>query len=256
MLSKRDSQGDVDGLLECSLALGINLPRIGVDDPSCAHTPCRTDIAHTHGSRCLQCLGHVSPFSCFIPRPCCSRTVTLRSHCRLHCPRRNVPDPKARIKRTSERAPRSLATWPIPTYSTLQKRIACKQNTQPRCREFPLFSWVDLRNSPEQTTHITPCKKNGGLADLWCMDDRDILCHPVLVPSYLHEIDDANDKSGSRAQSSKKKKKQRSSTTSQTWTQPRLNGKLTRCESWLQWPLEAPRLELLWDLGSSSRTNS
>ena len=26
------------------------------------------------------------------------------------------------------------------------------------------------------------------------MDDGDILCHPILVPSYLQEFDDANDK--------------------------------------------------------------
>ena len=37
-------------------------------------------------------------------------------------------------------------------------------------------------------------QENGCLADLWYMDDGDILCHLVLVP-YLHEID-ANDKVG------------------------------------------------------------
>ena len=29
-------------------------------------------------------------------------------------------------------------------------------------------------------------QKNGGLADLWYMDDGDIVCRPILVPSYLH----------------------------------------------------------------------
>ena len=33
-----------------------------------------------------------SPFSCFIRRPCCSRTVTSRPHSRLHRFRRTVPD--------------------------------------------------------------------------------------------------------------------------------------------------------------------
>ena len=47
-------------------------------------------------------------------------------------------------------------------------------------------------NSLEPTTQCTRCKKNGGLADLWYMDDGDIMCHPVLVPSYFHEFDDAN----------------------------------------------------------------
>ena len=28
-------------------------------------------------------------------------------------------------------------------------------------------------------------QKNGGLAHPWYMDDGDIMCHPVLVPSYL-----------------------------------------------------------------------
>ena len=55
-----------------------------------------------------------SPFSCFIRRLCCSRTVTSTPRSRLHRLRRTVPDPKARVKRTSARAPRSLATWPIP----------------------------------------------------------------------------------------------------------------------------------------------
>ena len=34
-------------------------------------------------------------------------------------------------------------------------------------------------------------QRNGSLADLWYMDDGDILCHPILVPSNLHEFDDA-----------------------------------------------------------------
>ena len=37
-------------------------------------------------------------------------------------------------------------------------------------------------------------QKNGGLADLWYMDDGDIMCHPILVPSFLQEFDVANAK--------------------------------------------------------------
>ena len=37
-------------------------------------------------------------------------------------------------------------------------------------------------------------QKKGGLADLWYTDDGDILCHPILVPSYLQELDVANAK--------------------------------------------------------------
>ena len=60
-----------------------------------------------------------SPLTCFIRRPCCSRTVTSTLRSRLHLPCRTVPDPKARVNCTSARAAMSLATWPIPR--TLQK---------------------------------------------------------------------------------------------------------------------------------------
>ena len=39
-------------------------------------------------------------------------------------------------------------------------------------------------------------QKNGGLTDLWDMDDGDIMCHPILVPSFLREFDLANAKVG------------------------------------------------------------
>ena len=37
-------------------------------------------------------------------------------------------------------------------------------------------------------------QENGGLADLWYMDDGDIMCHPMLVLSFLQEFDVANAK--------------------------------------------------------------
>ena len=37
-------------------------------------------------------------------------------------------------------------------------------------------------------------QKNGGLADLWYTDEGDILCHPILVPTYLQEFDVADAK--------------------------------------------------------------
>ena len=64
-----------------------------------------------------------SPFSCFTLHPCCSLTVTSRPPSRLWRPRlpcRTLPDPEARVKRTSAWVPRSLATWPVPR--TPQKR--------------------------------------------------------------------------------------------------------------------------------------
>ena len=39
-------------------------------------------------------------------------------------------------------------------------------------------------------------QKNGGLADLWYMDDGDTMCHPILVPSFLRAFDVANSKVG------------------------------------------------------------
>ena len=62
----------------------------------------------------------ISPFplSCFIRRPSCSRTVTSTRCSRLHLPCRTFPDPKARVKRTSERAARSFGYLADPTHST------------------------------------------------------------------------------------------------------------------------------------------
>ena len=41
-----------------------------------------------------------------------------------------------------------------------------------------------------------PLQKNGGLTDLWYMDDGDIMCHPILVPSFLQDFDVANARVG------------------------------------------------------------
>ena len=97
----------------------------------CTHTLCRTHIFLTH----FLCVAYrhrahawlkvfavrtshlsisPSPFSCSIRRPCCSRTTTWTPRSCLHLLCRIVPDPKARVWRTSARAVGSLATWPIP----------------------------------------------------------------------------------------------------------------------------------------------
>ena len=39
-------------------------------------------------------------------------------------------------------------------------------------------------------------QKKGGLADLWYMDDGDIMCHKILVPSFPQKFDVANAKVG------------------------------------------------------------
>ena len=104
--------------------------KYSVCDGVCAHTPCRTHIVFAH-FLCVTCSHRVhawlkvfavcmsylsispSPFSRFIRRLCCSGTVTSTPRSRPHRLRRSLPDPKARVKRTSLRAPGSLATWPI-----------------------------------------------------------------------------------------------------------------------------------------------
>ena len=46
-------------------------------------------------------------------------------------------------------------------------------------------------------------QKNGGLADLWDMDDGDIMCHPIFAPFFLQEFDVANTKVGAQRNSQK-----------------------------------------------------
>ena len=68
---------------------------------------------HTHGSRlsvkkvCCMRMSHISisPSLSYVSPILAVPLRSLRDH---------LPDPKARVKRTSARAPRSLATWPIP----------------------------------------------------------------------------------------------------------------------------------------------
>ena len=76
--------------------------------------------------------------------------------------------------------------------TTHWKNNSCKQSMQARCRKYKILGWAGQRKSPELTTHDMLCNK----MEVWEVDDRDILCHPILVPSYLQEFDDANDKIG------------------------------------------------------------
>ena len=62
---------------------------------------------------CMSCLSiSPSPFSCFTCHPCCLLTVTSRPFQTLTSTTflSSFTRPKARVKRTSTRAPRSLAT--------------------------------------------------------------------------------------------------------------------------------------------------
>ena len=65
-----------------------------------------------------------------------------------------------------------------------------------KMQEVQIFSWC----GPEKLTGVDDprhaSQENGGLADLWYTDAGDILCHPILVPSNLQEVAEANDKVG------------------------------------------------------------
>ena len=62
-------------------------------------------------------------------------------------------------------------------------------NHAPRVQETTNFQL----DGPEKLTGADDpqhaLQKNGGVADLWYMDDGDIMCHPILVPSFLQEFD-------------------------------------------------------------------
>ena len=59
------------------------------------------------------------------------------------------------------------------------------------------FGGPEKLTAAHDTQHAL--QKKGGPADLWYMDDCDIMCHPVLVPTYLREFDVDNAKSRSGA---------------------------------------------------------
>ena len=134
------------------------------------HTPCRTFIFLTHVP-CVAYRHHVrawlkvfavcmsylsispSPFSCFIHRLCCSRTVTSTLRSRLHLPSRTVPDPKARVKRTSVRGARRLATWPIPrTPQVMSPKSSTRLLLQVETRR-PSTIWTTITSLTSQKSH-------------------------------------------------------------------------------------------------------
>ena len=50
------------------------------------------------------------------------------------------------------------------------------------CKLFQLGGPEKLAGA-DDSRHVL--QTNGGLADFWYMDDGDILCHPIFVPTYL-----------------------------------------------------------------------
>ena len=71
------------------------------------------------------------------------------------------------------------------------------------CNKSPTSSWADTKKLTGADDPCRALQRNGLSADLWYMDDGDILCHPIIVPSHLHEFDDANKKVGAGRDSQK-----------------------------------------------------
>ena len=83
--------------------------------------------------------------------------------------------------------------WIRVDYPTETQRLLA-ENTQPRCRKSLIFSWVDLKNSLKLMIHVMRYKRTKASPTYgpWMT----VTCLPVLVPSCLHEFDDANTKVG------------------------------------------------------------
>ena len=80
-----------------------------------------------------------------------------------------------------------------------RRRIAARQaagNLPWRVQETANFQLGVLEKLAGADDPQHALQKKGGLADLWYMDDGDIMCHRILVPSFLQEFDVANARVG------------------------------------------------------------
>ena len=68
---------------------------------------------------------------------------------------------------------------------TQWKNDGFRLNTKTKCSKFEIFNWVAQKKTLKLTTRDMPSKR---------MDDGDILCHPMLAPSYLQEFDAVDEK--------------------------------------------------------------
>ena len=71
----------------------------------------------------------------------------------------------------------------------------CKQIAQPECRNQTTSSLAVRESLPVSTTRSMRGRKVAW-PDLCYMDDGDMMCHPILVPSFLQEFDVANTRVG------------------------------------------------------------
>ena len=121
-------------------------------------------------------------------------TLNRRRCC--HCPRTAVQTRRCRwpsgvqlCSGTGVAAQQLSGSFPwigVDDPSEMQRLQA--QHTQSNCRESSTFNWVDLEKltGAHDTGHAL--QEKGGLADLWYMDEGDIMSYPVPVPPYLPKV--------------------------------------------------------------------
>ena len=76
----------------------------------------------------------------------------------------------------------------------LQNYSDCKADHATRMQETANFQLGGTERLTVADDPQRALQENGGLADLWYVDDGDTRLHPILVPSYLQEFDVANAK--------------------------------------------------------------
>ena len=96
---------------------------------------------------------------------------------------------EARLRVAEQQA---LEPSPGSAHKTQQTQEEFKMNNATGCSKSKTFSSAAQKNSSALTIRDMLCKKNGGLADQWYLDDGDIICHPLLVLPYLQAFDTAN----------------------------------------------------------------
>ena len=102
-----------------------------------------------------------------------------------------APETRGRI--AAQQAAGSLPWIGVDDPSELQRLQADHAARMQESANFQLGR-PEKRTGAHDPRHVL--QRNGGPADSCCMDDGDILCHPILVPSYLQTFDVANAKVG------------------------------------------------------------
>ena len=100
---------------------------------------------------------------------------------------------ETRVRVATQQAAGSLPWIGVDDPLEEQRLQADHANKMQKLSNFQLV-WPEKLTGADDPRHAS--QENGGLADLWYTDAGDILCHPILEPSNLQELDEANDKVG------------------------------------------------------------